>query len=321
MLQVLESRARARWIRVLVVVALVLCNRTATAQWGTWTGDSLLAMGRLTSAESAYYAAVKERPRDPLARAALGKYLAARGASRVGVVLLDEARFFGGDSAALARALVPLYERLGDYAALDSLRPNVLTPAERRRARWLRDKPPQASFRDSIVLLTYRPVADGQGFGTVLLRLGKTELPAIIDPRVFGLVVPSTMRRDLRSFGTEGKNTVSVADAVRLGGIVFSNVPATIGEAGEKARVGFDILSGYAPSFDPRRGVLVLRRVDRRAPAPLGARVPALFDSNGLRLLVGGHWQPTSSAMPAMLLATRPWIWDGKRGDVVLLNP
>jgi hypothetical protein len=38
-----------------------------------------------------------------------------------------------------------------------------------------------------------------------------------------------------------------------------------------------------------------------------------------VRLLIGEHWQPTTASMPAMLLATRAWMWDGKYGDIVLL--
>lgn len=308
-------------MRGLAAILFVLWARPVAAQWGVWPGDSLLAMGRLVAAESAYYAALRASPHDPLVRAALGKYLAARGATRVGAVLLEEARFFGGDSAALARALVPLYSRLGDFAALDTLRPNVLTQGERRRARWLTDHPSRASLRDTIVMVSYRPLGDGQGIGTVLLRLGKTELPAVIDPRVSGLVLPQTARKDLRTFGTEGRNTLAVAENLRVGGINFANVPATIGDAEDKARVGFDVLAPYAPSFDPRNGLMMLRRVERRSQPTQGIRVPALYDNNGVRLLIGGRWHPTSAAMPALLLATRAWMWDGKRGDVVLLSP
>jgi hypothetical protein len=306
-----------RWCSA--ALALVVCAPPASAQWGVWPGDSLLAQGRLAAAESAYYSAVRAQPRNPLARTALGKYLAARGATRVGAVLLEEARFFGGDSTTLARALVPLYERLGDFAAIDALKPDVLAPSERRRARWLAARPPQVSFRDSIVLLSYRPIADGQGMGTVLLRIGASEWPAVIDPRVSGLLVPSAMRRHLRTFGDDAKHFAAVSDALRLGGATFTNVPATIGRSDEKLRIGFDILAPYSPTFDPIRGLLVLRRVERRSPPRAGARVPALFDGNGVRLLVGGYWQPSTAAMPAMLLATRQWMWDGKRGDVLLL--
>jgi len=307
-------------LAALAALATLPCARPAAAQWGVWPGDSLLAIGRLASAESAYYAAVRRSPRDPVARAALGKYLAARGATRVGAVLLEEAQFFGGDSISLARALVPLYERLGDFAALDSLTPNVLAAAERRRARWLRDKQLHASFRDSVILLSYRPLADGQGFGTLMLRLGQAQVVALIDPRVSGVVVPATMRGDLRTFGAD-RSGAAVIEALRMSGIVFSNVPATIGAPDERVRIGFDVLAPYSPTFDPRRGVIVLRRVERRSQPPAGARVPALYDGNGMRLLIGDRWQPTSGAMAAMLLATRPWMWDGRRGDVVLLIP
>ena len=301
----------------LAPLALMVCVRSVGAQWGVWPGDSLLALGRLASAESAYYAASRANPRNPAARTALGKYLAARGATRVGVVLIEEARFFGGDSISLARALVPLYERLGDYAALDSLTPNVLTGAERRRAHWLRARPPQARFRDSVVLLSYRPMGDGEGLGTVLVRLGKSELPAVVDPRVSGLVVPAGSRGDLRTFDT--RSTIAVAEALRIGGIVFTNVPSTITGPDEKVRIGFDVLAPYSPTFDPRRGLVTLRRTQRRSAPPPGSRVPALYDATGMRLLIGDRWQPSSAAMPAMLLATRPWTWDARRGDVVLI--
>lgn len=321
----LRSAGRAGFAALSALSALALAQPLG-AQWGVWPADSLLAAGRLAAAESAYYAAARARPQDAVVRAALGRYLAARGATRVGVVLLEEARRFGGDSTAIARALVPLYERLGDYAAIDTLRPRVIPPPAQQRAQWLSGRPPTASFRDSIVLVTYRPSGDGSGFGTVLLRLGRTELPAIIDPRVSGLIVPRPLARGLRQFG--GRNSgIAVADALRLGGVTFANVPATVDAPDTKVRIGFDLLAAYTPTFDPRRGMLTLRRTERRASrsaafdAANGGRIPVLFDGNGVRLLVGNRWQPSSAAMPAMLLATRRWMWDGRLGDVVLLGP
>ena len=294
------------------------CPSIAQAQWGLWPADSLLAEGRLASAESVYYAAVRQHPRDPLARAALGRFLAARGGTRAGAVLIEEARFFGGDSAALARSLVPLYIRLSDYEALATLQPNMLSPAERRRAAWLSTRRQEARLRDTIVLLTYRPIGDGRGIGTVMLRIGKAELPAVIDPRVTGLIVPAAVRRDVRSFGVEDGRTVGVAQELRVGPVVFSHVPVTVGNPDEPARLGFDIIAPYYPGFDPAKGLMSLRRVERRAPSPQGPRVPALYDTNGLRLLIGGRWMPVTASAPAMLLATRRWIWDWRLGDVVL---
>ena len=303
-----------------VCLALISIAPSAQGQWGVWPADSLLASGQLDAAEAAYYAAARAKPRDPVARAALGRYLAARGATKVGAVLIEEARFFGGDSASLAEVLAPLYLRLGDFAALASLRPLVLTPAHRRRAIWLADRPPHASLKDSVVVLSYRPIGNGDGLGTLVLRLGRAEVPAVIDPRVTGLVLPAALRDQLRTFGRERDLTVAVADAARLGGVTFSNVPAAI-TPDDKARIGFDVLAAYSPTFDPAKGIIMLRRVDRRAPPVAGQRIPVLYDANGVRLLLAGRWQPTSLAIPAMMLATRPWMWDGKRGAIVLLNP
>lgn len=302
-------------------VALLVCAVAgeASAQWGLWPADSLLAEGRLAAAESVYYAAVRQHPRDPLARAALGRFLAARGGTRAGAVLLEEAQFFGGDSAALARALVPLYVRLADYELLERLRPDVLTAAERRRAIWLAGHQREARLRDSVVVMSYRAIGDGRGIGTVIVRLGKSELPAVIDPRVSGLVVPSAVRSDVRAFGKEGPNTIGVTEVIRVGPVTFSNIPTLIGNPDESVRIGFDVIAPYYPGFDPAKGLMTLRRVDRRAPAPQGIRVPALYDNNGLRILIGNRWQPTTANGPSMLLATRRWMWDWKLGDVVLI--
>jgi hypothetical protein len=57
--------------------------------------DALLDAGRWTEAEDLLYAQVRDRPRDPEARARLGNYLAMQGALRPGLVLVDEAVEFG----------------------------------------------------------------------------------------------------------------------------------------------------------------------------------------------------------------------------------
>ena len=303
---------------LIIGTALLAPTQAAGAQWGLWQADSLLAEGRLDAAESAYYAAARNAPRDPTIRAALGRYLAARGGVRAGAVLLEEAQFFGGDSAALARVLVPLYLRLRDFRALYDLKPNVISAAERRRAIWLVNRPSDARLRDTVVLLSYRPIGDGLGLGTVMLRFGRSEIAAVIDPRVSGVVLPSAFRRDIRTFGSDGPLTIGVADSMRIGTVTFTNVPAVIGNADDQALVGFDVLAPYYPGFDPAKSMLTLRRVARRAPSPRGSRIPALYDENGLRLLIGGRWQSSDASMPAMLLATRRWMWDWKLGDVVL---
>jgi hypothetical protein len=296
----------------------------ALLQFGVWSADSLLAEGKLPAAESAYYAEARANPKNPTARAALGKFLAARGGTKAGAVLIDEARFFGGDSASLARALVPLFIRMGDYQQLATLRPDVLTPAERQRARWLVANPPQARLQGNSVVLTYQAMGDGRGIGTIPIRIGKpgtqgSEIVAIIDPRVSGLVLPAWVRKDLRVFGANGPQTLAVAEQLRIGGATFTNVPAVMGSADERARIGFDVIAPFYPRFDSRNGMLALQRVDRRATPPPGIRVPALYDSDGMRLLINSKWYPSTAEAPAMLLATRRWMWDWKLGDVILL--
>lgn len=307
------------WSRGIAATLCLLGATRADAQWGVWQADSLLAAGRLQAAESAYYAAARFRPRDPAARAALGRYLAARGAPKVGAVLLEEARRFGGDSATLGAALAPMYARAADYRSLAELRPNVVPEPVRRRARWLADNPSVARFADSIAVLTYRPLGDGRGMGTVLLRFGRSELPALIDPRVSGVVLPTGAPGDTRTFGTDSGRRIVVLRSFRIGGVEFTNVPATIGARDEPARLGFDVLARYMPSFDPVAGLLSLRRVDRRSRPARGPRVPALYDSNGLRVLIAGQWHPTTSANASLLLASRRWTWDDRNADVVLM--
>ena len=81
--------------------------------------DAFIDAGRWAEAEEMLYAAVRSRPRDPVARARLGRYLAMKGALRPGLVLIEEAAEFGLPAAttrALAtpiRALIEWREREG----------------------------------------------------------------------------------------------------------------------------------------------------------------------------------------------------------------
>ena len=74
--------------------------------------ESLLAVGRWNDAEDAFYARARARPRDPVARAALGRYLAMKGAVRPGRELIVEAIRFGLDTAAGRAMLRPFDEIL-----------------------------------------------------------------------------------------------------------------------------------------------------------------------------------------------------------------
>ena len=77
------------------------------AQLPRTRADVLLETGLWPQAEEAFYAQSSVRPRDPVARAALGRYLAMKGAVLPGTILIEEAMQFGLDSAIGKRLLRP----------------------------------------------------------------------------------------------------------------------------------------------------------------------------------------------------------------------
>lgn len=310
---VADLRVTLRPLRTTAALAFALAG-TAAAQ----AGDSLLGLGRIAAAESAYYAASSARPRDPVARARLGRFIAMRGGTRAGAVLLEEARQFGGDSAAIARALAPLYARLGDYKALAALDHSPLSPSEKARAAYLATNPTKVTMRDSVTRIPYR-AGRGAGIGTVLIRVGRAELAAMIDPGTSGVVVPATMRADVQMMG-DSQSVIGVI-TMRIGSQAFENVPASLASGDEPIRVGFDVLHAFSPTFDPAAGMITLHRPARVWRPGLGTRVPALYDAAGMRLLFAGVWMATTEPNAARLLAGRKWTWDARRGDVVLLIP
>ena len=70
--------------------------------------DSLLDQGRWSEAEALFYQQSERAPRNPVYRAALGRYISMKGAVRPGIVLIEEARVFGLDTATARALLVPL---------------------------------------------------------------------------------------------------------------------------------------------------------------------------------------------------------------------
>lgn len=96
----------------LITVVLVVPVAGARAQHPTSLipsthADELLALGRWSEAEEMYYAQARPRPRDPVPRAALGRYLAMKGALLPGIVLLQEAQEFGLDPRVTRELLTP----------------------------------------------------------------------------------------------------------------------------------------------------------------------------------------------------------------------
>jgi len=303
----------------------------ADAQFGGAVpqADSLLASGRVSAAESLYYAASSARPRDAAARAALGRYLAARGALRIGAVLLEEARLFGGDTARIARSLAPIYESLGDYRALAMLPASPLSGAEQKRVRWLVRHSPVLEFPDSIAALAYKPLVDGSGIGTVSLGIGERRVDALIDPRISGVVIrgrSANRRAGLRIFDDDSTGAVAIIPELHIGDVTLSNVPARLdadsSRQAKRARqtiaIGLDVLRRLAPSFDPATDSITLRRSGQVASTIVGTRAPMLLDEDGLRVIVDGHWEMGASPVLTRLLSSRRWTLDVKRGVVVL---
>src|SRR5688572_148744 len=155
--------------------------------------DALLKAGRVEAAEALYYREARRRPRDPAARMALGRYLASRGATRIGAVLIEEARFFGANPALVALHLAPLYVRLGDYKALALLPSAPLSAAERARAEWLAKNPSTVVGPESLTVALTPPESDTPALlGAVIVAIDGESVVAEIDPSVSGLVLDTS---------------------------------------------------------------------------------------------------------------------------------
>jgi hypothetical protein len=316
-------------------LAAALVARPAAAQKLPATlvaarADSLMRGGELKRAERLLFALSRREPKNPVARLALGRYLAARGALRVGAVLMEEARFFGGDAREVARELAPVYARLGDYKALDALPETPLSRPERARAHWLRGNAPAATGPDSVVL-AFTP-QQGAALGVVRLVIGGDTLDAGIDPAVFGLELDSwwLRRKESRVFpqgSLDPRQAVGVTSTVRVGELTLRNVPTRYRKQGSRrtARVGLDVLAGLTPTFDPVAGRLVVRVSAANGlsgRAAQGERVPTLVTPAGVlvagpdglwplasangRALAGGGWMTVDAARGALIVERRP---------------
>jgi hypothetical protein len=124
----------------------------AAAQWARSPlprsrADVLLDAGLWPQAEEAYYAQSRLRPRAPEPRAALGRYLAMKGAVMPGVVLIEEALRFGLDSAVARRLLRPWREVL-EWRRIATIRADstlVVRPPRDSTALFQLPLPPRAA--------------------------------------------------------------------------------------------------------------------------------------------------------------------------------
>jgi hypothetical protein len=318
-----KRRSPAGWA---LALALVLAPALVSAQSLVTRADALFRAGNVFQAETLYYHAARVEPRSATPRLALGRYLASRGAFKVGAVLLEEARLFGGDRRLIAEHLAPMYSRLGDYKALATLPATPLTESERERAEWLADNGVELSGPDSVVVALTPAV--GPVIGFVQLLVGADTVIASIEPGLTGLVLDTAMvrRPGVKLFYPAGAagapvGAVAVARDIRFGGshgVGRSAVPATLAPLGARttARIGLDVLERFAPTFSAATNELVLRK-NGRAPPPSVAcdRIPILLGPGGIAVIRDGVH--AVSTPPGRSLLGARWTLDVRHGEIV----
>ena len=326
MKKVVSASAAARigaWIFGLGAIAMPV-----GAQNYVGRADALLRQGQIQEAEALYYYAARSEPRNPTPRMALGRYLAARGALRVGAVLLEEARFFGGDRRAIAEQLAPVYARLGDYRALSSLPNSPLAYAERARAEWLSDNPPETSGPDSVTLPLL--AAASAPLGQIRIIVGTDTLLATIDVGITGLVVDTSLagRSAVRVFRSNSdigvRDHAAVALSLKLGALVRTGVPARFEPLSSRraARIGVDVLEDFAPTWIQSAGgggSIVLRKAGK-APAlsPTAERIPILLRPNDVTLVRPGGAMASLATQASQGALHGRWTLDIRHGEVVI---
>jgi hypothetical protein len=259
-----------------------------------------------------YYAGVRQRPRDPIAREALGRYLAMRGASRIAAVLLEEARMFGGDPTRIATQLVPLYESLGDWRALLSLQGAPLTAAERRRAAWLTEHP-QATRADSTSLPLTGTVR-GDTLGRVTVRIAGRPVLATIVARDIGVTVGARAAGMAATHFT-GDSTTVVLDSINFGAARRTMVPATVDPTMAGAIIGIGALRPMTIAFD-----YVKKRAYMNQPRGTGrfSVLPIFRDGGELRVPQAAprRWSSLASVIAAAHTETGPITIDLRSGEL-----
>ncbi|MFI5232709.1 MAG: tetratricopeptide repeat protein [Gemmatimonadales bacterium] len=310
----------ARFAAAVAAGFALLCTASLAAQDVRPTvpaeSDVAISEGRLADAESMLFSASSAAPHDPAARGALGIFLASRGRLKVGAVLLEEARQFGGDAAAVDARLARIYGWLGDWAGVAALKHYATGPAH-ERALWLMTHPTAHSGPDTVaVALEPNEIA---GLGRVVLTIGTASITADIDPTVDGLVLPSDpdVTAESKQFGMHDSASVAVVYAVGIDALRLVNVPARLSPTA-RPTIGLDVLAAFMPTFDAAQHLLTLRQ----QPVPQeGQLLPFVLGFPGVSL-VARAGQPLvrmeSAAGRAALRGSR-WSFDLQRGAIVML--
>ena len=242
-------------------------------------------------------------------------FLASRGKFRIGTVLLEEARQFGGDAAVIDARLARIYPWLGDWTAVAALKHYATSGPENDRARWLVAHAPAYNGSDSTIV----PLDPNESFGLgrIVLIFQGAPMQVDIDPNIEGLVLPSwpVVTGEAQQFGMRDSATVAVVREFKIGTIQFSNVRAKLSPAAHPA-IGLDVLAALEPTFDAAGRHLTLRRHNA---VIAGETVPILIGFPGFRLVprVGQPPVTIESAAGRAALRGAPWTVDLKRGVIV----
>jgi hypothetical protein len=321
-----------RALALAVCAAVVAVAPGAAAQDGRALAErdragALLERGRLVAAESIYFAATRDRPRDPWARLNLGRHLLARGAGKIAAALLEEARMFGGDPRLVAPDLVLAYERSNSWRSIAAIPNSPLTVAEQRRAEWLMSHAPASSGADSVTV-PMQPGDDSE-VGRVLIAIDGDPIVATIDPAVRGIVLDTgwARRSGVRVFATSATGRggaasasgVAVATTIGFGALMLTNVPVRIAaqRSLRAVRIGLDVLGDRAATFDPTGASITLRRQPVDARVIPGARVPTLFTDDGLCVVLDGLL-PLSDLRTRAMFDGRKWTVLGVKGEIAV---
>ena len=305
-----------------LLAGVVLVAPSAMQPQSIRVADSLLRSGSLARAESMYYAAASARPHDPIARWALGRYLNARGAARVGATLFEESLRFGGEPSIVGRDLVPVYLTIGAFGRLAVLA--SATPAERARARWLVAHQPHTIAPESVVIVVFHPSTDSAILGRIPLRINGRKLDAVVTARVQGIVISdSATARRLHTFGARRRGSratmLAVADSVEIAKLTMINYPVTIVRPNDEQPtfIGLDVLGKLAPTFDAKGQHLMLRASGVVPASFVGAHVATWMSDSDLRIMQGGRWLSITRPNMAALLREHRWTLDAKRGQLI----
>ena len=312
-------------IMLCALISASMLSAQSTRRDEPHAAEMAVSLGRLDIAEQELFAASSRAPREPSARGALGYFLASRGHLKVGAVLLEEARQFGGSAQAIDARLAHIYPWYGAWNFV-SLLPTARSfdPAEYDRARWLAVHRSAVHGPDSLVVaLEPSESSEEMALGRVALNIGGTIVHADIDPNVEGVVFPAgnNVLGSMQLFGTIRASgaTLGVSYAIGIGAISISNVPVRF-DGGIRARIGFDVLSPFAPTFDQAAAELTLRV---RAAAPVGTEsIAFLLGFPGIRIAArpGMPLVPIESAAGRAALRGTRWTFDLRRGAITLVR-